>query len=153
MDHLRKTGARHRGAHPRSLEGMEGIRRYFAWAGFRAPDLILHVIETDDQLREIVRAFLVDFADLSLPVERPARAHRYEQLQVPSDLFRHVLRFGLSWEELGIGVEARLFRAPEGHTFDFWSHFQHQLPARPLPWNEPANDVDASALLLSVRPG
>jgi len=126
---------------------MAGIGRYFAWAGFRAPDLVLHVIETDDRLREIRRAFLVDFADLSLPVARPERPHRYLRLEVPSELFRHVLRYGLSWQELG--GRARLSSgAPTG---DLWAHFSHRLPAVPLPWNAPANDVDAPRLETPVR--
>jgi hypothetical protein len=146
---LRKPYARHTRAYACSLQGMEGVRRYFAWAGFRAPDLILHVIETDEELRGIVRAFLVDFSDLSLPVGRPERPHRYEQLQVPSELFRHVLGCGLSWAELQVGARSRLYRTPGVPTLDFWSHFQHRLPAVPLPWNAPANDVEPEAVLRS----
>jgi hypothetical protein len=118
------------------MKSMEGIRRYFTWAGFRAPDLVLHVIETDEQLRAIVRAFLVDFADLSFPIHRPDRPHRYELIQVPSELFRRVLRHRLSWEALG-GV--RILRDPDALNPDFWSHFKERLPA-PLPGSEAAND-------------
>jgi hypothetical protein len=129
----------------RPLRGMEGIGRYFAWAGFRAPDLVLHVIETDDQSREIVRAFLVDFADLSLPAHRPDRPHRYERLQVPSGAFRHVLRHGRSWADL------RGFRDPEIHNLDLWSHFNERLPSTPLPWREPANDLERTPAPLLMR--
>jgi len=128
------------------MQSMERIRRYFAWAGFRAPDLVLHVIETDDQLRAIVRAFLVDFADLSFPIHRPERPHRYELIQVPSERFRHVLRHRLSWAALG-GVQA--LRDPDAHNHDFWAHFKERLPA-PLPGSEAAND---QGLLLRARQG
>jgi hypothetical protein len=121
----------------RSLQSMEGIRRYFTWAGFRAPDLVLHVIETDDRHRGIVRAFLVDFADLSFPIHRPERPHRYERIQVRSDLFRHVLGHGLSWEQLG--VQAQALRDPDVVNTDLWDHFKERLPA-PLPGSEAAND-------------
>jgi CMP-N-acetylneuraminate monooxygenase len=135
------------------LQGMVGIWRYFQWAGFRAPDLVLHVIETDDQFREIVRAFMVDFSDLSLPTHRPDRPHRYERLRVRSAVFRHVLRHGLSWQELGTGFQVRCFRVPDVHNHDLWSHFQEKLPASPLPWNEAANDLERTPppLMLPLR--
>jgi hypothetical protein len=135
-----------------SLQGMEGIRRYFAWAGFRAPDLILHVIETDQQHGGIVRAFLVDFADLSFPIHRPERPHRYERIQVRSDLFHQVLRQGRSWEALS-GPQAHALRDPDVFNFDLWSHFKDRLPATLIPWREAANDQDRTPapLLVSVR--
>jgi len=120
---------------------MDGVRRYFTWAGFRAPDLVLHVIETDQQHREIVRAFLVDFADLSFPVHRPERPHRYERIQVRSEVFRHVLQHGLSWQELG-GVHA--LRDPDVNNADLWTHFEERLPA---------NDQGSAPLPLLRRSG
>jgi hypothetical protein len=125
----------------RSLHSMEGIRRYFTWAGFRAPDLVLHVIETDEELRGIVRAFLVDFADLSFPIHPPERPHRYQRIQVESGHFRHVLGNGLSWAELGVQAA----HGPDAHV-DFWSHFKERLPA-PLPQSEAANDQGLPPLI------
>jgi CMP-N-acetylneuraminate monooxygenase len=138
----------------RPLHSMEGLRRYFAWAGFRAPDLILHVIETDAQLRGIVRAFLVDFANISFPSHRPERPHRYERIQVRSDLFRQVLRHGLSWTELS-GPQAHAFRDPDVLNVDLWSHFRDRLPVAPLPFGEAANDQDRTPapLLITARQG
>lgn len=116
------------------LQSMEGVRRYFEWAGFYAKDLILHVIETDEDFTQVVREFYVDFSDLSFPPLRPTRPHRYLRMKVRSDVFRHVLRWALPWEEISIGFQARFYREPDKYNLDFWDHFQNQLPSEPLPW-------------------
>jgi CMP-N-acetylneuraminate monooxygenase len=109
------------------LQKLEGIKQYFEWAGFRGP-LILHVVETDEAFEEVVREFFVDFSDLSFPTERPIQTHRYLRMRVRADVFRHILRWGFSWEEISSGFQARFYREPDVYNFDFWDHFQNRLP-------------------------
>jgi CMP-N-acetylneuraminate monooxygenase len=112
---------------------LDGVRRYFEWAGYSG-DLTLHVIETDPTFTAVVRELLVDFdGGPTLVTERPAREHRYLRMRVRSDAFRHVLVHGLSWEDLSIGFQARFYREPDRYNFDFWDHFQNALPTR-TPW-------------------
>lgn len=109
------------------LRHMEGIKKYFQWAGFFG-DFVLHVVETDESFMTTEREFLVDFSDLSFLEARPDRPHRYLRMRVRADVFRHVLRWGLSWEEISIGFQARFYREPDVYNFDFWDHFQNKLP-------------------------
>ena len=114
------------------LVTMEGVKAYFEWAGYRG-ELILHVIETDESFDEVVREFFVDFSELTFSDERPDHSCPYVRMMVRSDVFRHVLRYGLPWEEITIGFQARLYREPDVYNFDFWNHFQNRLPPEP-PW-------------------
>jgi CMP-N-acetylneuraminate monooxygenase len=114
------------------LETLEGIEKYFRWAGFEG-NLVLHVLETTDDFQDVVREFYVDFCDLSFPDCRPVREHRYLRMRCRSDVFRYVLRYGLPWEEISIGFQARFFRDPDIYNFDFWDHFQNKLPQE-APW-------------------
>jgi CMP-N-acetylneuraminate monooxygenase len=114
------------------LDRPEGILRYFEWAGFRS-DLILHLIETDDDFQALGQAWLIDLAGPRLLRARPGTPHRYLRLRVRGDVFRHTLRYGLPWDEISIGFNARMYREPNVYNLDFWSHFQSRLPADP-PW-------------------
>ena len=112
------------------LGTLAGLARYFAWAGFQG-DLVLHVIETSEDFQEIVREWFVDFTTGAVTFERPRTWTRYERMRVRSDVLRHVLRQGASWEEISIGFQARFYREPDVYNMDFWMHFQHALPATP----------------------
>jgi CMP-N-acetylneuraminate monooxygenase len=113
-----------------ALATLEGVERYFAWAGFRG-DLVLHVIETTENFQGVVREMFVDFTTGKVTAARPATISRYERMRVRSDVFRHVLLRGASWEEISIGFQARFYREPDVYNMDFWMHFQHELPAEP----------------------
>jgi CMP-N-acetylneuraminate monooxygenase len=113
------------------LQTQEGLRAYFNWAGFRG-NMVLHVMETDEDFLSVVREFYVDFENLSFLQSRPEREHLYLRMRCRSDVFRHVLRNGLPWEEISIGFQARFHREPDIYEFDFWDHFQNKLP-RTLP--------------------
>jgi CMP-N-acetylneuraminate monooxygenase len=115
------------------LQSMDGIHNYFKWAGYKG-DLILHVVETDEAFDVPVREFHVDFSDLSFPEVRPNREHRYLRMRVRSDVFRYVLRWGLPWEEISIGFQARFYREPDVYNYEFWKHFQDNLPVEVLEW-------------------
>lgn len=149
---LPRQGAHHEGGAPRHnfdeytqqiresqdftpLHTDEGLARYFKWSGFRG-NCVLHVIETDESFETIIREFYIDFLDLSLCRSRPSRDHRYLRMRCRSDVFRHVLRYGLPWEEISIGFQARFFRDPDEYDFEFWDHFQNRLPRDPVPWKE-----------------
>ena len=120
------------------FQHIEGIKQYFEWAGFQS-DLVLHVIETDESFESEVREFFVDFSDLSFPSERPKQPHRYLRMRVRADVFRHVLRWGLSWEEMSIGFQARFYREPDAYNFDFWDHFQNNLSSQVPDWENAAS--------------
>ena len=114
------------------LAATDGIQHYFDWAGFRG-DLVLHIVETGEDFSEIVRELFVDFETGRVTKDRPSPRSRYERMRVRSDVFRHVLKRGASWEEISIGFQARFFREPDVYNMDFWMHFQHALPEAP-PW-------------------
>jgi CMP-N-acetylneuraminate monooxygenase len=109
------------------LGTLEGVQKYFDWSGFRG-DLVLHVVETSEDFATILRELYVDFATGRVTFERPASRGRYERMRVRSDVLRHVMRRGASWEEISIGFQARFFREPDVYNMDFWMHFQHALP-------------------------
>ena len=109
------------------LQTAEGLKRYFEWAGFRG-NMVLHVIETSEDFQNAIREFYVDFNDLSFPSGPPQREHLYLRMRCRSDVFRHVLREGLPWEEISIGFQARFVRNSDVYEFDFWDHFQNKLP-------------------------
>jgi CMP-N-acetylneuraminate monooxygenase len=114
------------------LDRPEEILRYFEWAGFRS-DLVLQVIETDDDFQPLGHAWLIDLSGPRLLAARPSTPHRYLRLRVRGDVFRHTLRYGLPWDEISIGFNARMYREPNVYNLDFWSHFQNRLPSEP-PW-------------------
>jgi CMP-N-acetylneuraminate monooxygenase len=116
------------------LEHAKGVLRYFEWSGYRG-DLILHLIETDDAFEPCGRSWLLDLSGPRLLQARPAAAHRYLRIDVRGDVFRHTLRYGLPWEEISIGFNARMYREPNAYNRDFWVHFQNCLPPVP-PWGE-----------------
>lgn len=116
------------------LQTIQGVERYFQWAGFTG-DLVLHVIETNEDFEETSREFFVDFSDLTFLEERPSSPHRYLRMKIRTDVFRHVLRRGLPWDEIMGGFQARFYREPDVYNFDFWDHFQNSLPSRPLQWD------------------
>ena len=116
------------------MQTIQGVERYFQWAGFTG-DLVLHVIETNEDFEETSREFFVDFSDLTFLEERPSSPHRYLRMKIRTDVFRHVLRRGLPWDEIMGGFQARFYREPDVYNFDFWDHFQNALPSRPLQWD------------------
>lgn len=118
------------------LDAPAGVLEYFRWSGYRG-DLILHLIETNDAFEPCGRSWLVDLAGPELLAARPTTPHRYLRLRVRGDVFRHTLRYGLPWDEISIGFNARMYREPNAYNRDFWSHFQNCLPATP-PWAESA---------------
>lgn len=124
------------------LDTPSGILRYFEWSGYRG-DLVLHIIETDDAFEPLGREWLLDLAVPRLLDVRPAAPHRYLRMRVRGDVFRHTLRYGLPWDEISIGFNARMYREPDVYNIDFWSHFQNRLPAEP-PWQEGAQRTAAA---------
>jgi CMP-N-acetylneuraminate monooxygenase len=111
-----------------ALRHLDGVRHYFEWARFRG-DLVLHVIETDELFQQVEREFFVDFRGGEVSTEQPSPAARYLRMRVRADVFRHILRWGLPWEEISIGFQARFYREPDVYNFDFWNHFQNELPS------------------------
>lgn len=116
------------------LQDMHGIKEYFRWASFY-DNVVLHVIETSEDFNSVLREFYVDLLDLTFPEARPQREHHYIRMRVRSDVFRHVLRQGLPWDEITIGFQARLYRDPDIYNLGFWDHFRNKLPAQ-APWTE-----------------
>ena len=117
------------------LQDLDGIQRYFDWAGYRG-DLVLHVIETSDDFHQEQRHLWIDFRSGQVTTNPPERPLPYLRMRVRTDVFRHVLRRRRSWEEISIGFQARFFRDPDVYHFDFWNHFQNHLPREPVPWTQ-----------------
>jgi len=115
------------------LSSMDGIQHYFEWAAYKG-DVLLHVIETGEDFKSTIREFFVDFSDLSIHKTRPVTNLPYTRMRVRSDVFRYVLKKGLPWEEITIGFQARFYRDPDIYQFDFWNHFQNNLPTNPPQW-------------------
>jgi len=116
------------------LDEPDGVLLYFEWSGYRG-DLILHLVETDDAFEPCGRSWLLDLSGPRLLQARPAAAHRYLRIDVRGDVLRHTLRYGLPWDEISIGFNARMYREPNAYNRDFWVHFQNCLPMLP-PWGE-----------------
>jgi CMP-N-acetylneuraminate monooxygenase len=112
------------------LNTLNGIKKYFEWAGYRA-NHVLHIVETDENFKNIVREFMIDFESLEIAKERPKRPHQYSRIRIRSSVFRHVLKRGLPWEDFSIGFQARFYREPDVYELGFWDHFQNMLPSRP----------------------
>jgi len=45
---------------------------------------------------------------------------------------RYVLAYGIGWENLSIGFQARLFRNSDVYNRGFWTHLQDNLPQYPM---------------------
>jgi CMP-N-acetylneuraminate monooxygenase len=117
------------------LKDLRGVQRYFEWTGFHG-DLVLHVIEMDEYLKQTLREFYVDFRGVSISSKKPAGQFRYLRMKVRATSFRHVLKNGEPWEEISIGFQGRFFREPDRYNFDFWDHMQNSLPVG-TPWEHP----------------
>ena len=118
--------------------------QYFQWAGFRG-DLVLHV----EDFASAIREFLFDFSDWAFLSQRPRRPYRYLRMRVGADVCRHVLRRGLSWEEISIGFQARFFRDPDVYNLDFWDHFQNKLPYSLPQWDGEAPSLIPGTLVVT----
>ncbi|XP_066467206.1 cytidine monophosphate-N-acetylneuraminic acid hydroxylase-like, partial [Tiliqua scincoides] len=112
------------------------VKEYYIWAGFKGYNLVIRMIETDDDFNPLPRGYnyLVDFLDLSFPVERPSRDHPYEEIRTRVSVMRHVVKHGLLWDDLYIGFQTRLQRDPDIYHHQFWNHFQIKLPLTPPDW-------------------
>ncbi len=115
------------------LNDVKGLQKYFAWVGFTG-DLVLHVIESDEYLKETLREFYVDFRDVSVQLMKPVGQFRYLRMKVRATSFRYVLKNGEPWEEISIGFQGRFFREPDRYNYDFWDHMQNGLPVG-TPWD------------------
>ena len=135
------------------LQSVEGIVEYFRWSGYRG-DLILHVMETEESFDKVLRDYLIDLSIPKVVSERPTTDHRYLRMNVRSDVFRHVLIHGLPWEEISIGFQARFYREPNVYNFDFWDHFQNNLPDG-TPWaaGETAGGTSQNAVVSNPSQG
>lgn len=116
------------------LDDLEGIDHYRRWLGYEG-DLVLHVRETDESLTEVHREFHLDFGRGVVRGGAPpgVGTGRRLRMTVRRDAFRHVLRHGLGWEEVAIGLQARWARDPDAYEMDFWDHVQNRVPEAP-PW-------------------
>jgi len=45
------------------------------------------------------------------------------------------MKTGQPCDEMLIGFQARPYRFPDVYNFDFWMHFQNNLPDRPCEFN------------------
>lgn len=108
------------------------LTHYYRWCGFSG-DLILHVIETDDQFIEVVSEHYIDFSSGQVFLDKPNFCKkRYLRMKVRTDVYRYVIMNSLPWEEISIGFQARFYREPDVYNFDFWDHFQNNLPSEPF---------------------
>jgi CMP-N-acetylneuraminate monooxygenase len=114
----------------------EGFDRYFQWAGFQVPDMVLQVQETNETFDTVLNEFWIDFAGPQLITERPTRPHRFQKIRVRQDSFRYCLLHGRTWDDLVGGFQARLYREPDCYDFDFWDHFQNHLPHHVKPFEK-----------------
>ena len=105
------------------------VQQYFDWSGFANYDLVLHIIETDEEFKNTIREFFIDFN-----TKRPeVVTHRPRQgnclrMRVRSTSFRYVLHTGSSWDDLFIGFQARIHASPDIYHFKFYNHFSNILP-------------------------
>jgi len=118
-----------------SFDDLRNVQRYFDWAGFRG-DLVLELVETDEDLKTVRRDYYVDFRNGKVTEARPAGAARFERMRVRQDVLWFVMHERQSWEEISIGFQARFYREPDVYNFDFWSHFQNDLPGAVLRLDE-----------------
>lgn len=120
------------------LKGLEGIRKYFEWTGFRG-ELVLHIIEVDEWFSAEIRQFFVDFRNGKVSTDKPSGEYRFLRMKVRATSFRYVLLHGEPWDELSVGFQARFYRDPDRYNFDFWNHMQNNLP-KALPWDKQLTD-------------
>jgi CMP-N-acetylneuraminate monooxygenase len=113
------------------LQTMEGVKRYFEWAGFVGYDLCLHVVE--EQSEVTIREFFVDFRTLDFPDAAPGGLPLI-RMKVHADSFRYVLMHGLSWDDIYIGFQARFFVEPDIYHMKFWNHFARLENRDPIRW-------------------
>ena len=92
-------------------------------------DLILDIFETSEDFLTIERRTTVDLRGPRLAGDELDPNINYEKMSVRTDIFRHVLQHGLSWEEISIGFNARFTRSPNVYNMDFWTHMQDSLPS------------------------
>ena len=111
-----------KGNHISFFENKENLQKYFKDSKYDS-DLILHIVETDEEYKNIINDFFVDFNAKKVLYYKPEDIKRYLRIKVRSDVFRYVLYNGLSWEELSIGFQAKFYREPDNYNFDFWNHF------------------------------
>ncbi|XP_048364484.1 cytidine monophosphate-N-acetylneuraminic acid hydroxylase-like [Sphaerodactylus townsendi] len=112
------------------------VKEYYSWAGFKNYDLVIRVIETDDDFNPLPGGYnyLVDFLNLTFPAERPSRDHPYEEIRARMSVMRHIVKYGLLWDDLYIGFQTYLQRDPDVYHHQFWNHFQIKLPLVPPDW-------------------
>jgi CMP-N-acetylneuraminate monooxygenase len=113
------------------LQDMQGVRRYFEWAGFRDYDLVLRVVETLDGVS--VREYCVDFRDLSFPAEPPAGVPLLEA-RIRADSLRYIMQHGLGWDPIYIGFQGRFVVTPDIYHLQFWNHFARLDGNPPIDW-------------------
>lgn len=113
------------------------IRFYYTWAGFQDYNLVVRVIETNDDFEPLTDGcdYLVDFSDLSFPVERPDREHAYVEIKNRIGVMRQTVLHGLLWDDLYIGFQNRISRDPDVYHHKFWNHFQTGLPLHRPDWD------------------
>lgn len=109
------------------------FKAYFEWVGFSEYDLVLELIETDDDFNPLYEPFFVDFLDLSFPSARP-HGRNYKRAKVRTDVLRHTMRHGKSWDDIFIGFNCRLHRDPDVYHFKFWNKMYTGLPKNAPDW-------------------
>ncbi|KAL6459757.1 hypothetical protein MHYP_G00315160 [Metynnis hypsauchen] len=119
------------------FEHKSWIQFYYHWAGFQDYNLVIRMIETDDDFQPLDGGYdyLVDFLDLSFPSTRPQRDHAYLEIQNRVGVIRHVVLYGLLWDDLYIGFNNRISRDPDIYHHRFWKHFQSELPLSAPDWD------------------
>ena len=107
----------------------ENVSLYFRWAGFR-DSMILNLVEFDDQFEIEISNRTIDLQTQTVVQLKPER-ERFLRIKVRWSVLRWLFVTGASWEEMAIGFQARFFRVPDAYEFDFWDHFQNNLPPTP----------------------
>jgi len=116
----------------RCLTTLNDIQMYFDWADFHSYNLLLHVREMDDTLKQQVREFWVDFAGKKAVVSasKPREGHMF-CMRVRMTSFRVVCHRGDSWDDIFIGFQGRYSVVPDLYHFKFLNHFSNGLPQMP----------------------
>jgi CMP-N-acetylneuraminate monooxygenase len=107
----------------------ENVSLYFRWAGFR-DSMILNLVEFDDQFEIEISNRTIDLQTQTVVQLKPER-ERFLRIKVRWSVLRWLFVTGASWEEMAIGFQARFFRVPDAYEFNFWDHFQNNLPPTP----------------------
>nr|XP_054767685.1 cytidine monophosphate-N-acetylneuraminic acid hydroxylase-like [Lytechinus pictus] len=118
----------------------EWIKEYYKWAHFHSYNLVVRMIETDDDFKEIEGGynFLIDFNGLEaeFPTKRPSREHNYLEIKNRIGVHRQTVLKGLFWDDLYIGFNNQISRNPDTFHYLFWNHMQILLPFEPPNWDE-----------------